>query len=405
MTRAGSARATAPDRTAPPLLLVEPYWTGSHKAWATGYRDHSGLDVRVLALPGRFWKWRMHGGAVTLARRLPADAPRPCAVLATDMLDVAAFLGLARDRLRDVPVALYMHENQLGYPEPQPESHWTDSRRRRAARRDVHYAFTNLTSALAADVVIWNSEHNRRSFLEALPPFLRAFPDYRELGAAPRIAAKSVVLPVGLDLAALDAARPPARRSGPPRIVWNHRWEHDKGPDAFFAALYALADASEAFEVILLGESFASTPAVFAQARARLGDRLAHFGYVRDRAGYARWLWEADIVVSTARHEFFGVSVCEAAYCGCIPILPDGLAYPELVPEDLHAAFLYRGREELQAKLRAALHAAPAGAASRLRERIGELDWRRVAPRYDTLLGDLAASGPAAVRAAAGAAP
>ena len=50
------------------VLLLEPYLTGSHQAWAEGYARHSKHQVTILSLPGRWWKWRMHGGAVTLAR-------------------------------------------------------------------------------------------------------------------------------------------------------------------------------------------------------------------------------------------------------------------------------------------------------------------------------------------------
>ena len=47
---------------------------------------------------------------------------------------------------------------------------------------------------------------------------------------------------------------------------------------------------------------------------------------------YAALLWAADLVVSTAIHEFFGVAVVEAIYCGCRPVLPWRLSYPELIP-------------------------------------------------------------------------
>lgn len=50
------------------IWLVEPYYTGSHQAWADGYRAHSRNQVHLLTLSGHFWKWRMEGGAITLAR-------------------------------------------------------------------------------------------------------------------------------------------------------------------------------------------------------------------------------------------------------------------------------------------------------------------------------------------------
>ncbi|MBT7042695.1 MAG: DUF3524 domain-containing protein, partial [Candidatus Marinimicrobia bacterium] len=47
------------------IILIEPYFTGSHKQWAIGFANHSKHDVRLLTMKGQFWKWRMHGGAVT----------------------------------------------------------------------------------------------------------------------------------------------------------------------------------------------------------------------------------------------------------------------------------------------------------------------------------------------------
>ena len=59
------------------ILIVEPYLTGSHAAWVSEYTEHSRHDVSVLSLPGHHWKWRMHGGAVTLARHLAESGHEP----------------------------------------------------------------------------------------------------------------------------------------------------------------------------------------------------------------------------------------------------------------------------------------------------------------------------------------
>jgi glycosyltransferase involved in cell wall biosynthesis len=373
------------------VLILEPYCTGSHAAWAEGYAAHSRHRVQLLTLPGRFWKWRMHGAAVTLARRLLASDLHPDVILASDMLDVAAFTALARRQCAGVPLAVYFHENQLAYPAQPVDPTWSSSRQRRARARDLHYPFTNYTSALAADRVLWNSAFNRDSFLDALPRFLKQFPDHRNLGTVTAIREKSLVLPLGLPLSRLDSFRQAGQRSGPALLLWNHRWEYDKGPRMFFAALDALSERGLDFKVAILGKSFRVTPAEFLAARKRLGDRIVQFGYAKDPATYARWLWQADIAVSCAHHEFFGVSIAEAIYCDTWPLLPRRLAYPELLPADWHGACLYDDFDDLVARLSDAVEHVDAVRQRSLRPAVGRYDWPRMAPVYDDLLEELAA--------------
>jgi glycosyltransferase involved in cell wall biosynthesis len=209
------------------ILLVEPYYTGSHQAWADGYSRSSSHQVELLCLPGRFWKWRMHGGAVTLARRFRELDVQPDLILTTDMLDLTTFLALTRDLTHDVPTAIYFHENQLTYP------------MRRGEKRDLHYGFVNYASALVAHWVFFNSAYHKKAFFDELPRLLKHFPDYNELESLSQIRAKSQVLPLGLDLTRHDRYRPAEPRSGRPLILWNHRWEYDKNPKEFFNAVYA----------------------------------------------------------------------------------------------------------------------------------------------------------------------
>jgi len=54
-------------------------------------------------------------------------------------------------------------------------------------------------------------------------------------------------------------------------------------------------------------------------------------------------------VLSTARHEFFGIAVVEALLAGCLPWLPDRLSYPELLPPALHGAGPSRPPQDLAA--------------------------------------------------------
>ena len=358
------------------IWLVEPYLTGSHQAWAEGYRQHSRHQVRLLALPGRFWKWRMQGGAITLARQAQALDEPPNVILASDMLNVPTFLTLAGTRLSTVPIALYFHENQLTYPLQPGE------------KRDLHYGFINLASALRADQVYFNSSYHLEAFLDELPRLLKHCPDYTHLETIQVTRAKASVLPVGCDLARFDryagGQDRGSRRGIPPLILWNQRWEYDKDPETMLRALYALMDEGIAFRVALAGENFRQRPEEFAAARARLGERLVHFGFAENAADYARLLWEADVVLSTAIHEFFGVSVVEAVYCGATPVLPRRLSYPELIPAGLHAQCLYDDFAGLLVRLKVAL--ADRAPCPELRAAAARFDWSVLGPVYDDLM-------------------
>jgi glycosyltransferase involved in cell wall biosynthesis len=361
------------------VWLVEPYYTGSHRAWADGYRAHSRHDVRLLTMPGRFWKWRMQGGAVTLARRAQALDEVPDVILASDMLNLPAFLALAGEALAGVPVALYFHENQLTYPLQPGE------------KRDLHYGFINFGSALRADRVLFNSRYHLEAFFDELPRLLKHFPDYTELWAVEALRGKAQVLPLGLELARFDAHWPARAAAGPARLVWNHRWEYDKDPETFFRAVHALVREGLDFRLILLGESFRNQPDEFLEARQALPDYIEHFGYAPDVATYARLLWQADLVVSTAIHEFFGAAVVEACYCGCYPILPNRLAYPELIPEAHATGCLYDDFDGLLARLRRGIQDVEGLQRVSLQADMARFDWGKMAPAYDRVLAAVAA--------------
>jgi len=123
------------------ILLIEPYYTGSHKAWADGYVKSSRHAVELLFLSGHYWKWRMHGGAVTLAEKYNGNYDNNDLIIVSDMLDLTTFQALTRTKTAGIPFVIYFHENQLTYP-------WSETDRDVAAGRDNHYGFINYSSAL-----------------------------------------------------------------------------------------------------------------------------------------------------------------------------------------------------------------------------------------------------------------
>lgn len=357
------------------ILLVEPYYAGSHKAWADGYAQHSAHDVDVITHEARFWRWRMQGSALTLAEELQEIDGDFDAVIASDMLDLAAFLGHTRRRLGSIPAVLYMHENQLSYPLSE------------ALAEDLTYAAINWRSMAAADAIWFNSEFHRTDLAGNLPEFLGRFPDRRHNELAAAVLHRSSVFPVGVDLSRLSGD--PIRGTRP-LILWNHRWEHDKAPGVFLDALDVLVERGLDFSVALAGENFRQHPAEFSAARERLGDRVVRFGYA-SADEYTDLLQRSSIIVSTALHEFFGISLTEAVYAGAFPVLPDRLVYPERIPSEFHDSCLYDTNEGLVERMAWAIeHPQDADEVARaLRSTMAEFDWSKVAPSYDAAIESL----------------
>lgn len=363
------------------ILLLEPFFGGSHRQWAEGYQKHSKHQVTILSLPAHHWKWRMHGAAISLAQQFLSSDLVPDLILATDMLDLASFLSLTRSRTAGIPTAVYFHENQLTYP-------WSELDSDKVTQRDAHYAFINYTSALVADRVFFNSEYHRTSFLNELTPFLSQFPDHQNLGSVEVIRQKSSVLPLGLDLNELEG-NIESKLEKPKRavILWNHRWEYDKNPEAFFRSLYAIQERGWDFHLVVLGQRFPTSPKIFSEAELILKDKILHWGFVNDRIDYAKWLSTSDILPVTSNQDFFGISVVEAMYCNVKPLLPKRLAYAEHVPEPLHAAFFYE--DDLADRLQLWVRDVAVLRQQQMRPFVQKYDWSQQASDYDEILSSI----------------
>ncbi|MGB7338566.1 MAG: DUF3524 domain-containing protein [Phototrophicaceae bacterium] len=352
--------------------MIEPYYGGSHQAWMDGYRVTSQHTITQLTMPAQFWKWRMQGGAVTMAREFQELPSSPDLIIASDMMDVSLFRAITRT---DIPIALYFHENQLTYPQNQRQRHgW-------------QYGFINYASALAADKLYFNSQFHLNNFFEELPRLLKHFADYNELDSIADLRRKAHVLPLGLDLKRFDTHHT-TRNNDDPLILWNHRWEADKNPKAFFDALYRLSDEGFQFNVALVGENFRQQPTEFEQARDYFGDRILAYGYMESFAEYARLLWQADYVVSTSYQDFFGISVAEAIYCGCTPLLANRLNYPYLMPERYHHDCLFRDGTLYGHLKQHLLGNRPVDTLS-LQHMIAQFDWQQMTPIYDAIFAQL----------------
>lgn len=358
------------------VLLLEPFLGGSHRAWAEGWRARSRHDVHVLGLEGRHWRWRMRGGAVTLAREVrEADLGSFDVVVASNMLDLASFRGLS-----DLGAATwiqYLHENQLTYPRQEGES------------LDTGLAWMQWRGLVAADEVWCNSTFQRDELLAGLDRLLDATPDHGHEPEREALPAKLRVIHPGVDVAGLQVGE---RRANPrPLVLSNQRWHHDKDVGAVLRSLRRLAERGLEFDVAVVGDHEGGEAEVLSPILDDLGDRVVARG-LADAATYRGLLGRADVVVSAARGENFGIAVVEAIASGAWPVLPDTLAYPEVIPAAHHDACLYPSGG-LGRRLGDVIEAIAAGgsAPTGLAAAMAAYDWSVVAAMMDDRIDELRA--------------
>jgi glycosyltransferase involved in cell wall biosynthesis len=366
------------------FLFLESFFGGSHRDFAEGLVSHSRHKIDLLTLPARFWKWRMRGAALHFLKKLP-PLQNYQGVIATDLMSFSDFKAMT---VPSCPAALvYFHENQLTYPLAPGET------------IDYQYGFTDITTALAADRVRFNSKTHFDAFFSQLAGFLKMMPEYRPGWVQKAIRSKAGVLYPGCLFPGEDQPLMPLHTHGSesaPLVIWNHRWEFDKNPQGFFDALDEVLKQGMEFRIALLGENFQTVPKSFLAARERYGERIVRYGYEPSKSRYVDWLRQGAIVISTATQENFGISVVEAIRFGCLPLLPRRLVYPEIIPKAFHSDFLYHTPQELVEKVTFILGNLPRFQEKRkaLSHAMGAYAWERTIDRYDSLLEELARLGP-----------
>ena len=312
------------------VLLLSGYDAPSHRRWreqlAARYPDWQWTQ---LSLPPRHFKWRMRGSGFLWAFEQAHCLREPYDLLiATSMVDLSALRGLVPEVAR-IPTLVYFHENQFAYPQ------------RKQQRANVEPQLINLYTALCADQVAFNSDYNRQTFLTGVADLLARLPDRAPDTVLAQLHARSRVLPIPIERNCFVPDRAP--EDGPLTLIWNHRWEYDKAPDRLLNGLrrfFELCPAGKAGEpairVHVVGQQFRQQPPAFDALKSLLDahDARGAWGYVESREAYGRLLAESHAVLSTALHDFQGLSVLEAVAAGCRPLVPDREAYPEWFAPD-----------------------------------------------------------------------
>jgi glycosyltransferase involved in cell wall biosynthesis len=299
------------------ILAFESFDGGSHLQFRETLTKYSAHDWSWITRPARGWKWRMATSALEMASEaISRDLQTPDCLFTTSLTDAAALRASLPNGWRDIPLVLYMHENQIAYPTRD--------------KRDSSFAFTNLQSVLTADLTIFNSKWNLDSFIDGMESLLAKSKDSTLADIGKRVRNKSTVAWVPIEFP-IEKQSTKNTDDDCIRVVWPHRWEHDKGPDRLLE-LAREHTTKLNLRWIILGEQFSEIPESLKIFQDEFQDRIDHMGYVESKAEYWKWLHKADWVLSTADHEFFGIAVVESLFAGCLPWLPEKLSYPELLP-------------------------------------------------------------------------
>jgi glycosyltransferase involved in cell wall biosynthesis len=317
------------------FLFIEPFYGGSHRDFADGLTAFSKHQIDLITLPARFWKWRMRGAALYLYQKIKSFGDYD-GLITTDLMSLSDLKALCGSDLP--PSLVYFHETQLTYPLAPGE------------RIDYQFGFTDITTALASDKILFNSHTHYKAFFSQLPAFIKMMPEFRPTWVVEKIRDKTGVLYPGCHFSA-EMSRSEFSQNDLPLIIWNHRWEFDKRPDDFFNALEIVLKKNIDFKIAILGENYQKVPKAFLMAKKNFENQIVHYGYVESREEYYKWLSKGDIVVSTADQENFGISIIEAVRLGCLPLVPNRLSYPEIIPDEFHEDFLFQDQDELVKKL------------------------------------------------------
>ena len=316
------------------ILYIEPFYAGSHKKWIDAYKKYSKHNIQILGLPGKKWKWRMHGGAITLAKMYNRLEKNFNLIICSDMLNLPVFKSLCTE-IHSIKTIMYFHENQLSYP-------WSPLDKDLVLKRDLHYHYINYTSSLVSDHNYFNSEYHLGSYTKGLKKYLKKMPDLRNQDTINEIYNKSSSLPIGCNLENFDETK-----IKDPIILWNHRWEYDKNPELFFKTLFKLKNKKIDFKLIVLGEKYKEYPEIFNIAQKKLENEIIHFGYCHSHREYIKYLKMSNILPITSNQDFFGISIVEAVSYGNYPILPKRLSYPEIFNYKKNMNLFYNDDEQL----------------------------------------------------------
>jgi glycosyltransferase involved in cell wall biosynthesis len=343
----------------PNIVAVWPFWSqGTAMNWDSNWNIlRLMLPALAKARPswvfavfwpmksaGEAWRWHDDGTFSLLADRV-ARVPWP--YHSSMRLGTLTFDTDRWTRFEDewAPLVYWMHQVESAwYLRGGKTQSWSEVNHARIvaqhhwiAHRSLPYGnqfarlWAQMGGTLEADVVVANSQYTRWMMEDAFAPYL-AEQRMAEIMAKTRVLLFGLVGPELADQPIHDA-------TGRPTFVWNHRFESYKGVDDTAAVIRALKASGRQFEVL---------------TTVGADQRVHDFPFDRasitpDHREYIRNIAIPAVNTLNSKYETFNLSMLDSIALGHLPVVPNGLTFPELVPDGY--PFLFRDRDEQFAML------------------------------------------------------
>lgn len=320
------------------ILLLSPYDILSHQYWWQGLQaQFPEYQWTVLTLPPRYFSWRIRGNSLSWAFTQGDILKQHYDLLIScSMTDLSSLRGFIPE-LGKIPTLVYCHENQFLFPQTEHQ------------HSAIEAQILQIYTLLCADKIIFNSYFNRDSFFEGVRNLLQKLPDQVPKNLIHLLENKTVVIPV-----LLETIKPAKQKNELFTLVWNHRWEYDKGLQQLLLLIESLCEKNIDCHFHIVGQQFRKVPEPLQKAIDLLQkhNMAGKTGFIENRNDYLALLGESHLVLSTSLHEFQGLAIMEAVLCGCTPLLPNRLSYPEFFDEGfLYASYPENPQQESAAAL------------------------------------------------------
>ncbi|XP_039350966.1 glycosyltransferase-like domain-containing protein 1 isoform X7 [Mauremys reevesii] len=335
------------------ILLIEAFYGGSHKQLADLLQEE--IEECVLyTLPAKKWHWRARTAALYFMQTVPANANYRI-LFASSVLNLTELIALRPD-LGKLKKVLYFHENQLAYPVQKYQE------------RDFQYGYNQILSCLVADIVVFNSAFNMESFLTSIGKFLKLIPDHRPKDLEKIIRPKCQVLHF------------PIRFPDVSRFMPEHKLAHLEkitgvrgNGDTYLFRCLPFQQKYRATKSLMKNSS-SSPESGLCEAQSGLcttqGERLQYPLTSLEKLNKSEASESTNQEVPCQEdkqhvtfnpcnllsgtdyqqrplHIVWPHRWIEAVYCGCYPLCPNALVYPEIFP----AEYLYSTPEQLFKRL------------------------------------------------------